>query len=74
MAPTRTYTRSGSTSTTEVNTEYMDPLEDPIQNLKPESKITLDSRITLMRAQNALLKAHYEHLQSEKDALIESLA
>ena len=74
MAPTRTSTRSRSTPTTELNPENMDPLEDATQNLKPGSKITLDCMITLMRAQNASLKAHYEHLLSEKDAVIESLS
>ena len=74
MAPTRTSTRSRSTPTTELNPENMDPLEGATQNLKPGSKITLDCMITLMRAQNASLKAHYEHLLSEKDAVIESLS
>ena len=44
----------------------MDPLDDAIQRLMPDITLTLDSIVTLMKAQDTSPKAHCEHLLGKK--------
>jgi len=50
-----------------------DPFEDAVKALKPTTKVTLDTLVTLFRAQSASLKSHYEDLIAAKDQEIAEL-